>query len=226
MVIVPPLSVPAPHALHVRSYRALVAIHSAEVNMAIVRRRLLPRVAAFAERAARGDARIAFDGDATPLDARAKLGVALAALSADPDADAFLDDVDAVLRSFASVEPADHYRVRLERVSGDSCRLFHVDFVRLRLLCTYHGPGTEWLADGDVVRAALGGEGASVEEVNARIIRPGATIRRMRTGWIGLLKGAAYPGLEERGLVHRSAPIATTGAVRLRLAVEACRHRR
>lgn len=35
-------------------------------------------------------------------------------------------------------------RLRLEAVTGDSCRRFHVDAVAHRLLCTYAGAGTEW----------------------------------------------------------------------------------
>ncbi len=37
-------------------------------------------------------------------------------------------------------------RVRLEVVEDDHCSGFHIDDVRLRLVTTYRGPGTQWVA--------------------------------------------------------------------------------
>lgn len=45
--------------------------------------------------------------------------------------------------------------LRLETLHDDGCRRFHVDRVHLRLLCTYLGPGTEWLTEDQVDREAL-----------------------------------------------------------------------
>lgn len=99
--------------------------------------------------------------------------------------------------------------LRLETTEGDACRRFHVDRTHLRLLCTYRGPGTEWLRDGQVDRAALT-DGAP----NDDIIRLGEPAR-FETFWVGVLKGDAYPGNAGHGLVHRSPPIAGTGQTRV-----------
>lgn len=144
--------------------------------------------------------------------------------------DSFDDDVSALLRR-RNLDPSRfvHWRsdlarlaalffavssdlgvtLRLETTSEDGCRRFHVDRTRLRLLCTYRGPGTEWLSDAQVDRVAQAG-GAR----NDGIIRFGAP-SRFQPCWVGILKGDAYPGNAGHGLVHRSPPIAGTGQTRV-----------
>ena len=53
---------------------------------------------------------------------------------------------------FASLAGESYVKLRLEHVIDDSCRNFHVDQMRLRLLCTYIGSGTEWLDGSGTVR--------------------------------------------------------------------------
>jgi len=78
--------------------------------------------------------------------------------------------------------------LRLVTTAEDDCRRFHVDRTNLRLLCTYRGPGTEWLPDTQVDHAAQA-SGAP----NADIIRFGEP-SRFAPFWVGILKGDAYPG--------------------------------
>lgn len=108
-------------------------------------------------------------------------------------------------RLFAWATGARDVHVHVETLERDACRFFHVDSVRCRLITTYAGPGTQWLADDDVVREALG------RGDNGPVRRPGARIRRLRAGWVGLFKGERLPALQGRGIVHRSAPIVGTG---------------
>ena len=89
--------------------------------------------------------------------------------------DSFSDDVDALLRQqgldpfafsnwsadlrwlaniYFRISGNRDIKLRLETTDKDGCRRFHVDRTRLRLLCTYRGPGTEWLADEQVDRLA------------------------------------------------------------------------
>jgi hypothetical protein len=90
-------------------------------------------------------------------------------------------DVAILARLFETVTQAAAVRLRLEHVNDNACCRHHVDAVRLRLLCTYAGPGTEW------VDAA--GEN-----------------RRMPTFQGGLFKGSAYPDAAPR-VLHRSPPV-------------------
>lgn len=99
--------------------------------------------------------------------------------------------------------------LRLEATEDDGCRRFHVDRTHLRLLCTYRGPGTEWLTDAQVDRGAQA-SGAP----NEGIVRFGEP-SQFEPFWVGVMKGDAYPGNAGRGLVHRSPPIAGTGQTRV-----------
>jgi hypothetical protein len=99
--------------------------------------------------------------------------------------------------------------LRLVTTDSDDCRRFHVDRTHLRLLCTYRGPGTEWLTDAQVDRVAQ-----SSGAPNDDIIRFGKP-SQFEPFWVGMLKGDAYPGNAGQGLVHRSPPIAGTGQTRV-----------
>lgn len=99
--------------------------------------------------------------------------------------------------------------MRLVTTDGDDCRRYHVDRTNLRLLCTYRGPGTEWLTNAQVDRKAQV-NGAP----NERIIRFGVP-SQFEAFWVGILKGDAYPGNAGQGLVHRSPSITDSGQTRV-----------
>lgn len=94
---------------------------------------------------------------------------------------------------------------RVETLDRVSCPRFHVDRTRLRLLCTYRGPGTEWLPDEEVDRGALEGR-----QPNDRI-QHGAQPRALEPFWVGLFKGECFPGNAGRGQVHRSPAVPPDG---------------
>jgi len=122
---------------------------------------------------------------------------------------ALIADIDALARRFAALAAASLVEVRLEHLDDDACRLFHADYVGIRLLCTYAGPGTEWVPNAAVVRAALG------QGSNLAICPDPAAIRRLPPFGVGLFKGEAYPGNRGGGIVHRSPPIAAGRGRRL-----------
>ncbi len=107
------------------------------------------------------------------------------------------EDALTCARLLAQIAGVVAVRLRLECVVDDACRRFHADNVALRLLCTYLGPGTEWLPD------------------------PAAPdrIRRVPTIAVALLKGRAW-GDGGEACVHRSPPIVGRGVRRLLLAVD------
>ncbi|MEY4576415.1 MAG: hypothetical protein RL701_1118 [Pseudomonadota bacterium] len=122
-------------------------------------------------------------------------------------------DLGKVLRAFADVTHSSRVRISFGPVLTDRCRKFHVDYVRYRLVATYLGPGTEWLPDEAVDRAAMAQSFESPSEANRAIVRSEAAIRRAATGEVLVLKGAV-PN-ERHGAVHRSPPL--TGADQLRV---------
>ncbi len=97
---------------------------------------------------------------------------------------------------FAGIAGCSRVAVRLEGVTGDSCRRFHVDQVPLRLITTYAGPGTQWL---------IGEEGV-------------ARVHDVPTGGVALFKGRGRT--PDIALLHRSPPIADTGNHRLVLVID------
>jgi hypothetical protein len=196
-----------------REPTALTGIQDPARNLALWRRNLdpelvaelarLPRLAAQSARA-----RLA---PAADWDARRR---AVAALLADHGLDAldlpaWTADLLDLLERFLRLAPDWPVKLRLEVVNDDACRRFHVDRTRLRLICTYRGPGTEWLDDGQVDREALMGH-----LPNESILRHGHPAR-MEAGWVGLMKGELFPGNQGLGLVHRSPPILDTGETRV-----------
>lgn len=118
-------------------------------------------------------------------------------------------DLRRLANLFFSVSEARNVTLRLLTTDDDDCRRFHVDHTHLRLLCTYRGPGTEWLTNEQVDRLAQ-----CAGAPNEDIIRFGKP-SQFEPFWVGVMKGDAYPGNTGYGLVHRSPPIAGSGRIRV-----------
>lgn len=127
-----------------------------------------------------------------------------------------LDDIGSLVREVLRRSGSASCRVSIGAVRGDQCRKFHVDHLRLRLISTYSGPGTEWLGAGDVRRDALAQAVVDPDEANRAIVRRAAGVRRARAGDVLLMKGLLGGG---DGLVHRSPPIEALGLTRVVLVV-------
>jgi len=136
----------------------------------------------------------------------------LKGLQFDAAASALHDDWRFLIDVYATLTDAPTVGLRLHVLTGAMCPRFHTDRVGLRLICTYAGAGTEWLADEDVRRERLGHRTDGLSDTNSGAVC--GPVRRMPTGAIGLLKGYAWPGHEGRGCVHRS-PAAKDGTPRL-----------
>jgi hypothetical protein len=106
--------------------------------------------------------------------------------------------------AFAELVGASRLGVRLLRLDAPMCPRFHTDFVGVRLLTTYCGPGTEWLDDADVDRSRLGHRSGGEPDERSGLLRPGTVVRQLPEGAVGLLKGEAWPGNAAHGVVHRS----------------------
>lgn len=86
--------------------------------------------------------------------------------------------------------------VRIKVLDGPMCPRFHVDRVPCRMLRTYGGAGTEWIANGECDFAALA-------NADPTPLLPGSSIRRLDAGAWSLLKGGKWhDGFA--GVVHRS----------------------
>ena len=123
-----------------------------------------------------------------------------------------IDDILRLATLFEATTKSDNIKLQLEIVTTDMCRLFHADYYRQRLLCTYLGPGTEWLDHSNVHRHALG-KGSN------NIARDETAINRANTFDVLILKGKKY-GEGELAVVHRSPPIMRHNKTRVLLKID------
>ncbi|MEM1076151.1 MAG: DUF1826 domain-containing protein [Pseudomonadota bacterium] len=121
-------------------------------------------------------------------------------LTACPERDMLLDDISVLAELFANMMSARYLRVRLDVVTTNACRKFHIDAVTARLVCTYRGTGTQY---------GISSDGAEPERVFT-----------VATGSPIVLRGTKWPQLPESDLLHRSPPIEGTGETRLVLVLD------
>jgi len=110
------------------------------------------------------------------------------------------DDIVSLADMFSGLMNAGYLGLRLDVVTDNACRKFHVDAITARLVCTYRGTGTQYgvSADGNDPKRVF-------------TVRTGAPI---------LLRGTLWPELPSSGLLHRSPPIDGTGETRLVLVLD------
>ncbi|WP_019569431.1 DUF1826 domain-containing protein [Thioalkalivibrio sp. ALE11] len=122
-------------------------------------------------------------------------------------------DIEHLARNFAVVTRRVILRAQLEVLEARPCPLFHVDQLELRMLCSYTGPGTEYVDDRHVDRSRLGsGDNDGV--------LTGHDPLRIARGHVILMKGERFPGGAGQAAVHRS-PQPATGDPRLVLRLDA-----
>ncbi|HMP73958.1 MAG TPA: DUF1826 domain-containing protein [Kiritimatiellia bacterium] len=132
----------------------------------------------------------------------------------------FVQDVVFLAGSFAGIAGRERVRVRVDTLGDDGCMKFHVDSLRLRLLCTYAGPGTEWVANDGANRQELGNHAESMEAANRSIVPDASLVRVTPTGSVMVFKGSRFDEDPETGLVHRSHPVRSSQDIRLRLCID------
>ncbi|WP_424832293.1 DUF1826 domain-containing protein [Ruegeria sp.] len=118
----------------------------------------------------------------------------------DSERDSLVDDVAALSDIFADLMGAEWLRLRLDVVTTNACRRFHIDAITARLVCTYRGTGTQC--------------GISTDGTE-----PGR-IFTVPTAAPILLRGTRWPEQPASGLLHRSPPIEGSGQTRLVLVLD------
>ncbi|WP_152618489.1 DUF1826 domain-containing protein [Leisingera sp. ANG-Vp] len=116
----------------------------------------------------------------------------LAGTPAGPERDMLAGDIAALGYLMSEIMETPLLHVRLEAVSTNACRRFHVDNMTARMLCTYRGAGTQLTQPGTEAAPLSVSQGSAV-----------------------LLRGRCWPGEEQTVLLHRSPPIEGTGETRL-----------
>lgn len=123
-----------------------------------------------------------------------------AQMPAGPERAQLIGEINALAEGFSALMGAAYLRLRLNVVSTNSCRKFHIDAVSARLICTFRGTGTQYgmaTADGEPAEIFTAPTGAPI-----------------------LLKGTLWPTQSVDRLLHRSPPIDGTGETRLLLVLD------
>jgi len=107
----------------------------------------------------------------------------------------FEADVMALSEVFSDLMSAPYLRLRMDVVTTNACRKFHIDALTARLVCTYRGTGTQYGISND-----------NIDPEHIFTVPTGAPI---------LLRGTLWPAKPSSGLRHRSPPIEGTGETRL-----------
>lgn len=118
--------------------------------------------------------------------------------------EALAADIAELSEMFACLFDLETVGLRLTVLRGSMCPRFHVDFVPCRMITTYCGVGTEWLAHGSVDRSKLGRGNNGKPDHESGVYTDVSLINRLNCGDVALLKGEAWQGNENAGLVHRS----------------------
>lgn len=129
------------------------------------------------------------------------------------------EDIAEIVDMFCFLFDLKRAGLRLTALNEAMCPRFHVDKVPCRLVTTYSGRATEWLPQERVDRTKLGMGYLGLPDSDLGLYKSADDIRTMRSGDIALLKGEAWIGNENGGLVHRS-PNLTGGARRLLLTLD------
>lgn len=109
--------------------------------------------------------------------------------------------------------------LRLSTLNKAMCPRFHVDRVPCRLITTFAGAGTEWIAHENVNRSKLGHGSGGKKDNASGLYSHASVIQQLQCGDVALLKGETWDGNEGAGLVHRS-PAIDADAPRLLLTID------
>ncbi|MEM1435901.1 MAG: DUF1826 domain-containing protein [Pseudomonadota bacterium] len=121
---------------------------------------------------------------------------------------ALVDEIELAVELLTELLDCRAVGVRLTTLRQPMCPRFHQDQVPCRLLITFAGPATEWIAAGQVDLPRLRDRTCTADPVLA-----GGRVQQLETGAWSLLKGGAWRD-GYAGVVHRS-PAASGSAGRL-----------
>ena len=115
-----------------------------------------------------------------------------------------IEDIHKLVNMFCDLFDLKRVGLRLTSLKHAMCPRFHVDNVPCRLITTYQGIATEWLSHSDADRSKLGTGNKGKPDSQSGIYQDESDIQQLSQGDVALLKGEAWVGNEDKGLIHRS----------------------
>ncbi|ROR98680.1 uncharacterized protein DUF1826 [Sinobacterium caligoides] len=204
------------HAITGNHPEILTDIFRDDSNIVVWQRQLADALSAAVEHTLTNNNSLLTALTVTPQDAYASIHTALGATSASAPLAA---DMAQLVDMFCCLFDIERAGLRLTAIDRAMCPRFHVDHVPCRLVTTYQGVATEWLAEDSVDRSKLGLGSRGKADAESGIYRRADNIQRLQQGDVALLKGELWPGNAGAGLVHRS-PSLSPGERRLFLSLD------
>lgn len=139
-----------------------------------------------------------------------------------PDLDGkalFKEDIALLVDMFACLFDLGQVGLRLTPLTKAMCPRFHVDNIPCRLVTSYGGLGTQWLAEDNLNRQFLGRGANGLSDDESGIMKQCDKIQQLATQDVAILKGSGWEGNEHFGIVHRS-PALAAGQTRLLLTLD------
>jgi hypothetical protein len=133
----------------------------------------------------------------------------LSHLPAGPGRNSLIDDLSLLRDIVCELLGCPAVGLRVARLGHAMCPGWHIDRTGIRLVCTYQGPGTEWLVDQSINRCDLNHSGMEDRDY----IQASA-------GEIILLKGELWQGNELFGSVHRSPELTASNRLRTLVTID------
>lgn len=115
---------------------------------------------------------------------------------------------------FAELMENQPLRLFFGKVQKDMCRRFHTDINTLRLLCTYHGPGTLWVRPDAIDHQKV------AKGTNEEMVKDPDGVFQANAGEILLIKGALHEHSQYGAALHRSPAVQQSGESRLLLRID------
>lgn len=132
-----------------------------------------------------------------------------------------LKDMRFLMDLYFDLTGCDAIALRLMVLDRAMCPRFHTDFTGIRLLCTWKGPGTQWLSSDYADRSKLGEGSRGLADLKSGLIRDPRGIGEVPAFAIALLKGEAWENNAGKGIIHRSPALGSTGKMRIALSLDA-----
>ena len=117
-----------------------------------------------------------------------------------PKRDWLISEIKLFADIFTQLIPSKYLKLRLDVVTGNACRKFHIDAITARMVCTYRGTGTQY---------GFADNGHAPDRIFT-----------VPTGSPIFLRGTKWPAESSAPLLHRSPPIEGTGEPRLVLVLD------
>jgi hypothetical protein len=137
-----------------------------------------------------------------------------------PGREAMVEDVRFIAELYSDLMGCNEIALRLEVLHRAMCPRFHVDRTGIRLVCTYHGQGTEWINDEWVDRDKLELSSLGFADRVSGLFDERTRVEATAPFDITLLKGSLWQGNTQRGAIHRS-PAVSAGQSRVLLVMDA-----